>query len=60
MAHEEMFKGFLIFKIWQPFCSMDQNNLYNLCRGYGVKQILLNYLHFGQWFTRGNCKCFPF
>ena len=46
MSIGQWLRRFFNFQIWQPFCSMNQNNLCNFGRGYGVEHVLLNCIAF--------------
>ena len=53
VVQEEMpFKGISYLKLWQPFCSVERNHLYNFGKGYQEEQFCEIILNLGQWFRR--------
>ena len=56
MVQEELlFKGISYFGIWQPFCSVECNHLWNFGRGYYEEQLCEIILNLGQWFRNRCC-----
>ena len=46
------FKDISYLELWQPFCSAEQNHLFNFGRGCYEEQFWEIILNLGQWFKR--------
>ena len=53
-----LFKGISYLELWQPFCSVECNQLCNFGRGYYEEQFCEINLNLGQWFRRCQLKHF--
>ena len=51
-------KGISYLELWQPFCSVERNHLYNFGIGYREEQFCEIILNLGQWFRRCLLKDF--
>ena len=46
---EMLFKAISYLELWQPFCSAEQNHLYNFDRGCYEEQFCEIIFNLGQW-----------
>ena len=53
-----LFKGISYLELWQPFCSAESNQLYNLVRGSYEEKFCEIILNWGQLFKRCHSKDF--
>ena len=59
MVQKEMlFKIISYLELWQPFCSVERNQLCNFGRRYCEEQFCEIILNLGQWFRRCHLKDF--
>ena len=52
------FKDISYLELWWPFCSAEQNHLFNFGRGYQEEQFCEIILNLDQWFRRCHLKDF--
>ena len=46
------FKDITYLELWRPFCSAEQNHLFNIGRGYHEEQFCEIIMNLDQWFRR--------